>query len=83
MEFVQIYKTWNEQKAEMMKQLLADFGFDCYLSSHSSRSVHPIPVDGLGEIRIMVPELRAKEAIEVLEGYFNLNEENLPNERNK
>ncbi|MBS3765989.1 DUF2007 domain-containing protein [Candidatus Bipolaricaulota bacterium] len=71
MELVEIHRTWNEQKAEMMKSLLEDYGVNCYLSSHITHSVYPIPVDGLGEIRVMVPENAETKAIDLIENYFS------------
>lgn len=68
--FVTVLSTWKEQKAQMIKSLLEDHGIDCYLSSHVSRSVHPIPVDGLGEIKVMVPELKKEDARDLIETFF-------------
>lgn len=74
MELVEIHRTWNEQKAELMKSLLKDYGINCYLSSHITHSVYPIPVDGLGEIRVMVPENAEKKATDLVENYFSSEE---------
>ncbi|MFP4136659.1 MAG: putative signal transducing protein [Candidatus Acetothermia bacterium] len=71
MELVEIHRTWNEQKAELMKSLLEDYEINCYLSSHITHSVYPIPVDGLGEIRVMVPKDMEKKATDLLESYFS------------
>ncbi len=75
MELVEIYRTWDEPKAHQIKELLGDFDIGCYLSSHITHSVYPIPVDGLGEIRVMVPEEYAEEAEEILQSYFPDDEE--------
>ncbi|MBS3813151.1 MAG: putative signal transducing protein [Candidatus Bipolaricaulota bacterium] len=75
MALVEVYKTWDEQKAYQMKELLGDFDISCYLSSHITHSVYPIPVDGLGEIRVMVPDGDAGEARDILKSYFPDEEE--------
>jgi len=70
MELVEVYNTWNEAKANQIKELLNDFDINCYLSSHITHSVYPIPVDGLGEIRVMVPRDFAEEAERIIEDFF-------------
>ncbi len=77
MELVDVYRTWNEQKAELIKSLLGDYGISCYLSSHITHSVYPIPVDGLGEIRVMVPEEDEDRAVDLVESYFSPEESDL------
>lgn len=71
MELVEVFVTWNEQKAELIKALLGDYGINCYLSSHITHSVYPIPVDGLGEIRVMVPEKDKERSANLIENYFS------------
>ena len=75
MELVEIYRTWNEQKANMIKELLGDYDIRCYLSSHITHSVYPIPVDGLGEIRVMVPEKDEENSREIIDNYFSSEDE--------
>jgi len=75
MEFVEIYRTWNEQKAGMIKELLNDYDIECYLSSHITHSVYPIPVDGLGEIRVMVPVEEEEESRNLLSNFFSPEDE--------
>lgn len=70
-----MYRTWNEQKADQIKELLKDFDINCYLSSHITHSVYPIPVDGLGEIRVMVPRDVAHEAERIIGDFFSQNGE--------
>lgn len=69
MEQIEIYRTWNERKAEQMKSLLEDYDISCYLSSHITRSV--IPFAGQGEVRVMVPEASAEEARRILGNFFD------------
>ncbi|MCF7875734.1 DUF2007 domain-containing protein [Candidatus Bipolaricaulota bacterium] len=75
MELVEVFRTWNEQKADMIKALLQDFDINCYLSSHITHSVYPIPVDGLGEIRVMVPKKDEEKSTDIIENYFSSEEE--------
>lgn len=75
MEFVEIYRTWNEQKAVMIRELLSDYDIECYLSSHITHSVYPIPVDGLGEIRVMVPYEEEEESRNILANFFSPEDE--------
>lgn len=81
MELVEVHKTWDEQKAELIKSLLGDYGISCYLSSHITHSVYPIPVDGLGEIRVMVPEEDEEQAVDLVRSYFSPNESEEDDER--
>ncbi len=81
MELVEIHKTWDEQKAELIKSLLGDYGISCYLSSHITHSVYPIPVDGLGEIRVMVPEEDEEQAVDLVRSYFSPDESEGDDER--
>lgn len=75
MEFVEIYRTWNEQKAGMIKELLGDYDIECYLSSHITHSVYPIPVDGLGEIRVMVPQEEEEKSRDIVDNFFSPEDE--------
>ncbi|MBS3735905.1 MAG: DUF2007 domain-containing protein [Candidatus Bipolaricaulota bacterium] len=75
MEFVEIYRTWNEQKAGMIKELLGDYDIECYLSSHITHSVYPIPVDGLGEIRVMVPQEEEEKSKDIVANFFSPEDE--------
>ncbi len=74
MELVEVHRTWDEQKAELIKSLLGDYEISCYLSSHIAHSVYPIPVDGLGEIRVMVPEEDEDRAADLVKTYFSSEE---------
>jgi len=75
MDFVEVYRTWNEQKAEMIRELLGDYDIECYLSSHITHSVYPIPVNGLGEIRVMVPPDEEEESRDIISNFFSPEEE--------
>ncbi len=70
MNFISVYQTWEEHKAEMIKGLLRNEEIECYLSSQVSHSVYPIPVDGLGKIEIMVEEEDGEEARKIIDEFF-------------
>jgi hypothetical protein len=50
----------------MVRQLLASYGIPCQVVSDVPHSVLPLTVDGLGEIRILVPASRFEEARSLL-----------------
>ncbi len=52
-----------------MRGLLESYGIPCQVSSHITHSVVPLTVDGLGEIRLSVPDEAADEAREILEAH--------------
>ena len=64
-----IFRTWNDSEAELVRGLLESYGIPCQVISHITRSVVPLTVDGLGEIRVSVPEEAAQEARDILEGH--------------
>ncbi len=81
MELIEIYRTWNERKAEQMKSLLEDYNITCNLSSHLTRSV--MPFAGQQEVRVMVPEAREEEARRILKDFFELQPGNESGEKDE
>lgn len=63
---VLLMKTWSDGEAEVVRQLLASYGIQCQVVSDVTHAVLPLSVDGLGEIRILVPRSRLAEAETVL-----------------
>ena len=61
-----IFRTWNDAEAELVRGILQSYGIPCQVSSHITHSVVPLTVDGLGEIRLSVPEDAVAEAQEIL-----------------
>ena len=49
-------------EALVIKGLLESHGIPCVLSSHAAPSVHALTVDGLGEVRVIVPCTQAEAA---------------------
>jgi hypothetical protein len=58
--------TWSDGEAAMVRQILASHGIPSQGVSHVPHSVLPFTMDGLGEIRILVPASRLREARELL-----------------
>jgi hypothetical protein len=55
-EFKEVYKAWGSAEAEVIKSFLGSHGIPCLLKGLVVQSVHPFTMDGLGEIKILVPE---------------------------
>jgi hypothetical protein len=55
-EFKEVYKAWGSPEAEVIKSYLESHGIPCLLKGLVVQSVHPFTMDGLGEIKILVPE---------------------------
>ncbi len=55
-DFKEVYKAWGSPEAEIVKSFLQSHGIPCLLKGLVVQSVHPFTMDGLGEIKILVPE---------------------------
>jgi hypothetical protein len=64
---IEVYRAKGELEAQVIKGLLESYGIPCLLQSHAAGSVHTFTVDGMGEVRIMVPEQAADEARRLIE----------------
>lgn len=62
-----IFRTWDDTEAELIRGLLESYGIPCSVISDITHSVVPLTVDGLGEIRLSVPEEAAEEAEGILQ----------------
>ena len=69
-ELVLCHKVWGDPKAQLVKNLLDDFGIPSTIISHASQSHLPLIVDGLGEMRIMVFDRDLHRAREIIADYF-------------
>lgn len=56
MQLKEIYKAWGPVEAEVIKSFLESNGIFCLLRGKVVQSVHPFSADGLGEIKILVPD---------------------------
>jgi 8-oxo-dGTP pyrophosphatase MutT (NUDIX family) len=59
--------TWSDGEAAMVRQILEQSGIPTQVVSDVPHTVLPITVDGLGEVRILVPAERLEEARALLE----------------
>jgi len=64
-----ILRTWDDTEAELVRGLLESYGIPCSVISDITHSVVPLTVDGLGEIRLSVPEEAAEEAERILRAH--------------
>lgn len=65
-KWVKLTAVWGEMEAQLLKGFLEGEGIPVRLQHHVPPSVYPLTVNGLAEIRILVPEgelLRAQEAL--------------------
>jgi hypothetical protein len=61
-----LLSVWDDGEAVLIRQLLESYGIPCQTSSEISHRVLPIAIDGLGEIRIIVPAAMLRDAQHVL-----------------
>ncbi len=61
-----LVRTWSDGEALLVRQLLGSYGIPCQVVSDVPHAVFPLSVDGLGEIRILVPDAHADEARRIL-----------------
>jgi hypothetical protein len=61
-----IFRTWDDTEAELIRGLLESYGIPCSVISDITHAVVPLTVNGLGEIRLSVPEEAAEEAEGIL-----------------
>jgi hypothetical protein len=62
-----ILRTWDDTEAELIRGLLESYGIPCSVISDITHSVLPLTLNGLGEIRLSVPEEAAEEAERILQ----------------
>ncbi len=64
-QLVSVY-TARQMEAQIIKGRLESEGIPVLLSYESASLVYGLTIDGLGEVKIMVPKHLAKEAKEIL-----------------
>jgi hypothetical protein len=67
---IEVYKAKGELEAQVIKGMLDSYGIPCILRSNAAGSVHSFVFDGMGEVRIMVPESYAEEAKAVINSEY-------------
>ena len=61
-----IARAWTDSEASVIKSLLESYHIPCHYSSELPHRIYPVSAEGLGEIRIYVPEPLAQEAISIV-----------------
>ena len=61
-KLVAVYRASGEMEAQVIKSLLESYGIPCLLKSVAAPSVHPLAVDGMGEVKVMVRESMVEQA---------------------
>ena len=64
---VDVYHAFSEVEACVIKGKLEENGIPCVLHSNAAPSVYVFTVDGMGEIKVFVPESVAGEARRLIE----------------
>jgi hypothetical protein len=64
-----IFRTWSDQEAQIVKGILELYGIPVCLDTDLSHALYPLSIDGLGEIRVLVPGAAGDEARAILDGY--------------
>ncbi len=64
-----VYRTWSDQEAQIVKGILELYGIPVRLDTDLSHALYPLTVDGLGEIRVLVPRAAGQEAQTILADY--------------
>ncbi len=77
---IEVYKAKGELEAQLIKGMLDSYGIPCILRSNAASSVHSFVFDGMGEVRIMVPESHAQEAQNIINSEYQNDVENLKEE---
>ncbi len=71
-EMVVVYRAAGETEAHIIQGMLECQGIPSLLRSDAAPSVHVFLVDGMGEVRVMVPAAAADRARALIEGDVNV-----------
>ena len=63
---VEVYQCSGDLKAQVIKSLLESRSIPCILKSHAAPSVHIFTANGMGEVKILVPESMAEDARRII-----------------
>ncbi|MFQ6108601.1 MAG: DUF2007 domain-containing protein, partial [Candidatus Aminicenantales bacterium] len=67
----ELCRVWGPAEAEVIKSFLKSHGISCIFRGQVVQSIHPFSADGLGEIKILVPEKDLSLAKKLLEQKAN------------
>ena len=65
-KLVEVYKAANDMEAQVIKSLLEGYDIPCVFRANAAPSVHMFTMDGLAEVRIMVPVSLEEAARELI-----------------
>jgi Putative prokaryotic signal transducing protein len=63
----ELVSVWGPAEAEVIKSFMESQGIPCIYKSRVVQSIHPFSMNGLGEIKIFVPEKDYETAKKILE----------------
>lgn len=66
MNLIQVYSTEGQLEAEMIKGFLEAQGINVVLSQESIGRTYGLTAGRLGQVKILVPESQAEEAVSIL-----------------
>ncbi|HAS04977.1 MAG TPA: hypothetical protein DCR71_04410 [Dehalococcoidia bacterium] len=67
---IEVYKAKGELEAQIIKGMLDSYNIPSVLRSNAASSVHSFVFDGMGEVRVMVPESFAEEATNIINAEY-------------
>jgi hypothetical protein len=67
---VVVHSVWNDAEAALLVSYLEAHGIPASTASEVPHSVMPLTVDGIGEVRILVPSTAAERARELVADYL-------------
>ena len=77
---IEVYKANGELEAQTIKGMLDSYGIPSILRSNAAGSVHSFIFDGMGTVRIMVPEAYAEEAEKIINSEYQSDSHKLQDE---
>lgn len=63
---VEVYRARTAMEAEVIKSLLEGYDIPCIFKANAAPSVHIFTMDGMAEVRVMVPAALADAAKELI-----------------
>lgn len=67
---IEVYTAKGELEAQIIKGMLDSYNIPSVLRSNAASSVHSFVFDGMGEVRVMVPESFAEEATNIINSEY-------------
>lgn len=59
---IEVYRAAGQAEAELIKGILESSGIPCVLKCHTAMSIHVFTINGMGTVKVMVPDAVAEEA---------------------